>query len=57
MEKIKIVLSDYQKRLTTVKSMIDDIEIQDDTNPTYVRLATKASNYRTFISELEKAIK
>ena len=51
---MKELLEDYKRRLITVNKMIDGLEFQDINTDTVKRYRTKASCYRTFISELEK---
>ena len=51
MEELILLLEQYKKRINTLKSM-KGLDIVAET-----RLKTKASCYRTIISELEKIIK
>ena len=59
MEKVQLLLEDYQNRLKTVTKELKKEEVKakidvdvDKRN----RLSTKASCYRTFISEIERAL-
>lgn len=54
---METLLNNYKRRLKTVREMINDLKFKDDANPDYIRLRTKESCYRTFISELEREIK
>ena len=55
---MKILLEDYQRKLKTVKELIADNKnngsIHDEKRAE--RLQTKASEYRTFIVDIERAI-
>lgn len=51
------LLSNYQIKLNTINNMIDAIAEKNEDNPTYIRLTTKASVYRTLITELDKILK
>ncbi len=57
LEVIETILEDYKRRLETANKMIDELQFKDDANPDYVRLTTKASCYRTFISEYSQRAK
>lgn len=48
------LLEDYNRRLKTANKMIDELRFKDDSNSDYIRLTTKASCYRTMITELER---
>ena len=50
MEEIKLIIEQYKKRLQTLKNSKGLDAIAD------TRLRTKASCYRTIISELERAL-
>ena len=50
---MKQLLEDYQRRLKTIMKEV----AKGGNDHTLTRLGTKASCYRTFISELEKCIK
>jgi hypothetical protein len=56
MEAVKLLLEDYQRRLKTINIEIDEMLVKDAGNATYCRYQAKAGCYRTFISELERAI-
>lgn len=49
-------IEDYKRRLDTVNEMLIKIEVveTEDEKETFTRLKTKASEYRTFIAELER---
>jgi hypothetical protein len=53
---MKQLIEDYKRRLATVKEEIAKINESgnDAEDITLIRLGTKASEYRTFISELER---
>ncbi len=55
---MKQLIEDYKRRLATVKELITNSifsgSISD--NEKYTRLHTKASEYRTFISDLKKTL-
>lgn len=51
---IDMLIDDYERRLKTVNGMIKDIEDNEEVSPDYNRLTTKASCFRTFLSELKK---
>ncbi len=55
---MKQLLEDYQRRLKTVTDMLDNFKSNGSHNDIrkHERLTTKASEYITFISELERAI-
>lgn len=55
---MKELLEDYQRRLKNVTDMLDNFTSNGSTNDIRKkeRLTTKASEYRTFIAELERAI-
>lgn len=53
---MKELLDSYKRRLQTMSAMIDELQIKDDCNPKYIRYKTKASCYRTIISELEREL-
>lgn len=48
------LIKDYSRRLETANEMIEKLKFKDDSNPDYIRLKTKVSCYRTFISELKR---
>lgn len=57
MREIKLLLEDYQRRLKTITKKIGKIStLTLDKLETKNRLETKASCYRTFISELERTL-
>ncbi len=49
-----ILLDDYKRRLETISIQINSFKDNCPSNPDYARLKTKASCYRTIISELER---
>lgn len=51
------LLEDYQRRLKTITEMINNLPSDCPDKPEHIRLTTKRSCYKTFISELKKAIK
>lgn len=53
---MKELIDDYQRRLKTINEMIERLPKHMDgtEDVTTVRLTTKASCYRTFLSELER---
>ena len=51
---MKQLLEDYKRKLATINQMIEGLEFQDINTDTVKRYRTKASCYKTFISELEK---
>ena len=53
---METLLEDYKRRLKTANKMIEELRFKDDANPDYIRLTTKASCYRTIITELERAL-
>lgn len=53
---MKELLADYERRLETVKNMIADLEMYKTLSVKAYRLKTKASCYRTFITELKRKI-
>jgi hypothetical protein len=56
MEEFKLLLEDYKRRLKTADHMLKKWELGGKKSDVKVRLETKASCFRTFISELERAI-
>lgn len=50
------LLEDYKRRLATINDMLNGLPQNEDTVDTHKRYITKASCYRTFISEIEKLI-
>lgn len=56
---MKQLIEDYQRRLKTVTDMLSKFKSNGSINDEKKkeRLNTKAAEYRTFIAELEKAIK
>ena len=50
---METLLEVYKRRLKTVIEMIEELRFKDDANPDNIRLKTKASCYRTIITELE----
>ncbi len=55
---MKQLIEDYQRRLDTINQMIENFKSNGSTNDIRKdeRLKTKASEYRTFIAELEKTL-
>lgn len=51
MEQIELLIEDYKRRLKTAENMLKNWELPNNKE----RVKTKASCYRTFISELERA--
>jgi hypothetical protein len=51
---MKELIEDYKRKLATVNKMIEGLEFQDINTDMVVRYRTKASCYKTFISELER---
>jgi len=51
MEQIEQLIEDYKRRLKTAENMLKNWELPNKKE----RLETKASCYRTFITELERA--
>lgn len=51
---VQILIEDYERRLNTANKIIDEFNFKDDSNPDYIRMKTKASCYRTFITELKR---
>ncbi len=49
-----MLLDDYKRRLETISIQINSFKDNCPSNPDYTRLKTKASCYRTIISELER---
>ena len=49
---VELLIEDYQRRLNTVIEEIKPLKLTEELKEE--RLRTKASCYRTFISELEK---
>lgn len=51
------LLEDYKRRLAIILNELDRFEHDCPHNTDYTRYKTKASCYRTFITELEREIK
>lgn len=51
MEQIELLIEDYKRRLKTAELMLKNYQPQGVRE----RISTKASCYRTFIAELERA--
>lgn len=51
------LLEDYQRRLNTLNTRIEDLSIKRPEGAAMQRYKTKASCYRTFIAELERELK
>jgi hypothetical protein len=60
-EKIEELIEDYNRRIKTVNNAMKELESEGwegcPDNPTYARLSTKLSCYRTFVAELQKTLK
>ncbi|WP_187260756.1 hypothetical protein [Pontibacter beigongshangensis] len=57
-EQIEQLIEDYKRRLATVENMSISLSLQGATNTDqWQKLGTKASCYRTFITELERLAK
>lgn len=51
------LLEDYKRRIATCQELISDFEESGSGGEVYSKLILKRNIYRTFISELEKAIR
>jgi len=54
---MKTLIEDYKRRLKTAEKMIEESAKSRDGIEKHQRLQTKASEYRTFIAELEREYK
>lgn len=54
-KKIDLLIEDYERRLKTVKEILEEMRVDGvSTTDEIIRVATKGSTFRTFISELIK---
>ena len=58
MEKVKLLIEDYKRKLATSENMLKENEADERimTKETFDRVTTKAGLYRTFIVELERCL-
>lgn len=55
---MKILIEDYQRRLKTAKKMLEDMANSHVVSvEKRIRIETKASEYRTFIAEMERELR